>query len=173
MKTKYLLIATIISLGTFFLLNPGNPSTPNPQKQRFRGSGSVGGASQMSRPSYQPNFDMKNEKTWGWLDLLNEARTGYEQQMAEHMEKWKDIRGINPQEWYTQALHDLDSTPLAQQTSIGGLPTDEYYKNRDKLLVDQNELIRLQTMMRNELRVIEQNESEKSRWALGMSPPRQ
>ena len=174
MKENYKTFPVIIFLafGTFWLLKWITP--PNYEPPRFRGFGAVGGSSTFKAVSHRPSFDMASTKkhikrSWNWLDALQQSREIFQEKMAEWTEKWKEIRGIIPGEWYNQALHDLDNSPLAQQTSeIGGLHVDEYYKNRDKLTDDQNELIRLIGVMNAERTVYEQERSATDKEAIAM-----
>ena len=161
MKESYRIpVVLMIVFGLYWMLT-SLPSKP----PRFRGSGAVGGSgkSHFESPSYRPRFDMAStkkhvESSWkkiksseNWLDALKQSREIFEGEMAEWAEKWKEIRDINPNDWYTQALDDLMNSPVAQER-IGDADydldyTDEFLKLRDKLMDDRAELVRLQTVM--------------------------
>ena len=181
MKENYKTFPVIIFLvfGAFWLLKWITPPTYKPP--RFRGSGAVGGSSTFKAPSHRPSFDMeatqKHIKTsWGWLDALKEARLTYEYKMEEWQEKWKEIRDIVPFEWRDQAFQDLQDLPVAQERTVDGYwdeihfgeisYTDEYLKLRDKVDLDEIELIRLHGVMQAERTAIENERSQKEKVAL-------
>jgi hypothetical protein len=177
MKESYRIpVVLMIVFGLYWMLTSLPSKTP-----RFRGSGAVGGSSTFKAPSHRPSFDMASTKkhikrSWGWLDALKEARLTYEYKMEEWQEKWKEIRDIVPFEWRDQAIQDLNNSAVAQERTVDAYwdelhfgeigYTDEYLKLRDKVVLDELELIRLHGVMQAERTAIENERSQKEKVAL-------